>query len=310
MATDTDILLAKWYEQNITVEELKILQSHYDLASLSNSLKRMDEFQLDVVPAAEGWAGLEKMIERASPTVVQRSGPFGRSRVKFIIWSTVIASLAILSYLYLTKRHTVITNESQSELMYAFSEGSSSLISPGSHIIYDKDGYDENREVTLSGEAFFDVASGEPFSVKTASGLVTVLGTLFDVWQISNHSLRVECYEGRVSVSSALGVEVILATQEAVYIRRGKVEAKTKIDRQEPDWKAEIKHYVGIAVKDLIEDLSRFYEYELILNDIDQSDLFTGVIPINDIEKTCDYLATTLGLTYEKDNNSYTFIRK
>ncbi len=310
MAIETDILLSKWYQRTITIEELRVLESEYDLAALSETLKGMEQLELEVVPAELGWSALELMMEIEQPDTAGSVQSSGLGRRKYLLWSLIAVVLAIAAYLFLSSRDTVIKNEGHEEMMYAFSEGSQSLISPGSRISYDDEGFEESRQISLSGEAFFQVTTGESFSVKTASGLITVLGTAFDVWQISDHTLRVECYEGRVSVQSAQGQKVILSAQEAVYIRQDNLEAKSKIDRQLPDWKTQTKQYVGITVKDLIRDVSRFYDYQLILKDIDQSDLFTGVIPINDIEKTADYLATTLGLQYEKRAKSYIFTQK
>jgi len=319
MAIDKDILLSKWYNQDISTEELAVLKEMYDLDELRTSLELMNQYEIDVVPADVGWSGFEKLIDVQKnedvqnindPVVDDNQKAWRKSWVKPLLWSLLIAILGIAAYFYFTFPLTLIENKGQEEYLYAFSEGSESVITPGSSIAYDKEDFDNNRVVELSGEALFNVEKGDSFKVKTNAGQITVLGTSFDVWQISDHTLRVECYEGRVSVSDNGRQEVILDAGESVYLRDQSFSAKEKIKHLTPDWKRERKQYVGITVKDLIADVSRFYDYRLILEDIDMSDLFTGVIPINDIDKTSEYLATTLGWRYEKKNKTYIFYRQ
>lgn len=309
MAIERDILLSKWYNGDISPEELGMLKEEYDLEELDASLKMIQRLELDVLPADEGWSYFEKRIlnqEIGDPIKASDR----KSWLKPIFLTILMAILGITAYLYLSSRPTVIENKGQKEYQYAFSEGSESIITPGSSISYDEENFGNNRTVELVGEALFNVEKGEQFEVKTTSGRITVLGTSFDVWQISDHSLRVECYEGRVSVKAKRGQEVLLNAGESVYLRNQNFDLKEEISHLKPDWKRERKQYVGISVKDLISDLSRFYDNQLILEDIDLSDLFTGVIPINDINKTSDYLATTLEWRYEKKGKTYIFQRQ
>jgi transmembrane sensor len=70
----------------------------------------------------------------------------------------------------------------------------------------------EQREVTLSGRAFFAVAkqSGKRFTIHTAAGALTVLGTRFDV-EARERDLRLIVVEGRVAVASPEGRSEIAA---------------------------------------------------------------------------------------------------
>ncbi len=58
---------------------------------------------------------------------------------------------------------------------------------------YKKYSWPFNREVTLEGEAFFEVAKGETFTVTTSNGSVKVLGTSFNV-NTKNDLLLISCY--------------------------------------------------------------------------------------------------------------------
>lgn len=56
-----------------------------------------------------------------------------------------------------------------------------------------------NRTLTLDGEAYFEVTKGQRFTVETAQGSVTVLGTKFNVL-VRDGVFEVTCFEGKVKV--------------------------------------------------------------------------------------------------------------
>lgn len=68
----------------------------------------------------------------------------------------------------------------------------------GSSLTYSK--YFWNRDVQLTGTAYFEVEKGTGFRVKTAKGDVEVLGTRFLVEGLEK-ALVVQCYEGSVKTS-------------------------------------------------------------------------------------------------------------
>ena len=57
------------------------------------------------------------------------------------------------------------------------------MLNAGSTLTMAKDFNEQSREVTLEGEAFFDVSHnpGKPFIIHTTSMNVRVLGTVFNV---------------------------------------------------------------------------------------------------------------------------------
>ena len=82
-------------------------------------------------------------------------------------------------------------------------DGTQVLLSANSRLTYDKDFTDKKREVTLVGEARFNVAkdANRPFIVRTEQIQTQVLGTVFDVKAYPQTSADVTLYEGKVEVS-------------------------------------------------------------------------------------------------------------
>ena len=76
-------------------------------------------------------------------------------------------------------------------------DGSTASLNANTTISYSEDW---NRELTLKGEAFFEVTEGEKFLVKTSIGDVEVLGTSFNVF-VRDSVFEVACKTGKVGVS-------------------------------------------------------------------------------------------------------------
>ncbi|MEM9051980.1 MAG: FecR family protein, partial [Bacteroidota bacterium] len=85
-------------------------------------------------------------------------------------------------------------------------DGSEIKLAANSNLSYNDILWTLSRSVSLDGEAFFKVAKGEKFDVKTEYGIVSVLGTEFTVWEREG-SLLVHCLEGRVDVEGNILVE-------------------------------------------------------------------------------------------------------
>jgi len=99
------------------------------------------------------------------------------------------------------------------------SDGSTVILAPNSKLTVSIT--EENRNIKLEGFARFEVARNEnaPFQVTTPQGIVTVLGTGFDVSapKDKNQTLKVFVNHGKVKVQSEdLSQEVILTKNQSV----------------------------------------------------------------------------------------------
>lgn len=105
----------------------------------------------------------------------------------------------------LEEKNTTTTNTSDTPQVIQLEDGSKITLAPNGSVQYPKTFQNKKREVTLSGEAFFEVAKDpkRPFFVY-ANGLVTkVLGTSFTIKaNAESPEVLVEVKTGRVSVFS------------------------------------------------------------------------------------------------------------
>ncbi|MBO0935363.1 FecR domain-containing protein [Fibrella sp. HMF5335] len=101
-------------------------------------------------------------------------------------------------------------------------DGSRITLNRNSQLTYPTAFADSSRDVTLMGEAFFEVAhdARHPFRVQAGQTIVRVLGTSFGV-RVVGDSVRVAVRSGRVRVSAPREAVVLEADQQATYLAKG-----------------------------------------------------------------------------------------
>lgn len=120
----------------------------------------------------------------------------GTKRTSVVQWKKVYRTVAILTgialgvwmWSYWRSMHTAMSSDEiiaqkGSKTRTILPDGSTVWLNAGSHIYYDRGFTGRYREVTLQGEAYFDVVKqpDKPFIVHAGSLNITVLGTAFNV---------------------------------------------------------------------------------------------------------------------------------
>lgn len=131
-----------------------------------------------------------------------------------IAWTAAaVFTLAVLSYFWLyapihTKPAKIPAPPTSEWVTYAgkdfltLPDGTKVTMNEGSELTYHKTFGKQTRDVTLKGEAFFDVYHdvAHPFIVRTGNVSVRVLGTAFNVKTTTEQEVRVTVKRGKVQV--------------------------------------------------------------------------------------------------------------
>ncbi len=99
-----------------------------------------------------------------------------------------------------TSNETATTRRSKSTVKLP--DGTIVMLNANSSLKYDEHFKTDKREVTLQGEAYFDVAhdSGRPFIIHTPTADIKVLGTVFNVRSLKNGYFETALIKGKISV--------------------------------------------------------------------------------------------------------------
>jgi ferric-dicitrate binding protein FerR (iron transport regulator) len=128
-----------------------------------------------------------------------------------------------------------------------------------------------NREVTLSGEAYFDVkhAAEHPFVIHTGQILTTVLGTAFNINAYPERSnVTVSVSRGKVKVSrgNKLVATLLKGQQVNVSEKDDRVAQKNIEANSVAGWQQGNLAYDDEPLQDIIADLQRVYSADILIS--------------------------------------------
>lgn len=126
---------------------------------------------------------------------------------------------------------------------------------------------DDRREVTLNGEAYFEVATqpGKPFIVTVADMQVEVLGTHFNINAYEDESsIRTSLLEGSVKLSGANKVDLLRPGQQGSFSReKATLEIKEASMDQAVAWKNGLFQFEKAGIREIMRQISRWYNVEV-----------------------------------------------
>lgn len=288
-------LIRKWLDNELNPKELQLfkeLDDYADLIRISNGVQKFksDSFNTDLE-----LSNLKKVIAAKN------------QRKNWLKPLTAIAAAIVVLfgvyYSFLLQETEVSTLASQKQEIILPDNSNVSLNSLSS-LTYNEKNWDTQREVSLQGEAFFNVEKGATFNVKTETGLVTVVGTQFIV-KDREELFEVICYEGAVRVDHN-GQSILLKQGDRYIKMEGVATSQTKTNQQSPSWITNTSTFKSLPYSAVIAEFERQYDIEIIATDIDSKQLFTGSFIHNDIDIALKSITLPLNLEYTRTNRMIT----
>ncbi|PSL34439.1 FecR family protein [Chitinophaga ginsengisoli] len=142
----------------------------------------------------------------------------------------------------------------------------------------------KERQVTLSGEAYFEVATdaSHPFTVKVGDMQVRVLGTHFNVMAYNDEqSVNTTLLQGAVKVQSAAGEALLKPGQQAKMDHTGNVKVAPADINAAIAWKNGLFSFNNASIEEVMRQVARWFDAEIIYPDGIPQDRFQGEIDRN-----------------------------
>ncbi|HEU4472842.1 MAG TPA: FecR family protein [Flavisolibacter sp.] len=241
-------LLAKKLSGEASAEELteleKLVRDHPELAYSSEHLT--DIWQLQTKPADPYDAELAFELHlhklKASgagfpdidPPVTVQEPETSRKRInRRLVLSFALAAALIASYAWysttggsnppaIARNVSEVSTRLGSRSRLVLPDSTIVYLNAGSRLTYNEQYGISNRATTLSGEAFFDVRESKiPFTIKTASVSIKVLGTAFNVKSYPNEkTTETSLVRGKVEITleKRSGQKFILRPNEKLVV--------------------------------------------------------------------------------------------
>ena len=214
---------------------------------------------------------------------------------------------------------TEVHNTTPSPQRITLADGSLITLQPGGKLSYQPDFIGPQREVYLSGEAFFEVARNpeKPFFVYAEQLVTKVLGTSFTVRANPGEGqVQVLVKSGRVSVYSnqrggnpgdreTLTSEVVLKpNQQVVFLARENQFARSLVAAPELLEEVEIKPsfvFKATPIREVFEKLGAAYGIEIVFDaELMQNCYLTGSFTDEPLFEKLDLITRTLNATYQQ----------
>ncbi len=310
-------LVRKYLGGKSAVDESKAVEGYYDLFSAEPDVtNRMDEEtlnELDERLRSGIWGSIYK-----EPPIPFYQNSWWRVAAVFI------AILGVLGLFYKWQHDTktmddhsiaVSIKPAKSHQYISLPDGSKVLLREGSHLSYNKDFNKTTREVTLIGEAYFDVVHIEeqdrgndqggprPFIIHTGKVKTTVLGTAFEIraWP-ANKNVTVTVSRGKVKVEHEGHLIAILTKDKQVsYNLETSISGERKVKAAELlTWAQSDMTFDEMSFDTLAAHLGRRYNVKIMFKNPELAHcFFTGRFSgTESLEEVLNILTATSKTSY------------
>lgn len=231
------------------------------------------------------------------------------------IWLRIAASLLLIAatagilYFYTLPKNVSYQTAGNRETV-TLPDGSQVTLNRNTLLTYDPDFGDNNRTVSLNGEAFFDVEpdAAKPFIILTDNARIQVLGTSFNVTAYDSLSaVEVIVQTGVVSLETKTGKEMIKLTagKKGVYTKAtNKLDSTVNDDVNFQSWNTQRLVFIENDLRSVIETLKKNYNADITISaDVPSTCVVTVTFDHQSLVSVLRVLESTLNLKYTINGN-------
>ncbi|SFD64139.1 FecR protein [Algibacter lectus] len=289
MNKENDIL--KWFEGEMSLEDIK---NKYPLEDFSN-LEKMGFYSKQIeVPKIDAEQALADFKKRSFKKEETKVVPLNFKT--FMKVAAVLVVLLTSSYFLFFNHTTSYSTEIAQTETLKLPDNSEVILNAQSELAFNKKEWNQNRSLTLKGEAFFKVTKGKKFTVDTDAGSIQVLGTQFNVKERDNY-FEVQCYEGSVSVTHKNN-KTILTPGKSVRVVNGELVEVKPFNAENPSWLAKESSFSEVPLWQVINELEVQYDIVIDAGKIDAEQMFSGTFTHNDKNIALQSVTIPLKLSY------------
>lgn len=259
----------------------------------------------DMIPARNGSAGIY-----LKPSV----------SIRFAYAASVmlIITAGILSYFFFFNPYsggllTLETGAENNTLVQTLNDGSVVYLADNTIINYPEIFRGEQRKISFSGEAFFDIypKSEQPFVIETSYAIIEVLGTAFNLKSLENNfELIVEEGLVRVTLKENPDHTEVAGQWEMVTAMNDHIEKSPVVDRTYLSWKMNKMQFRDEKLENIASVISKNYGVNIGFdNDRIGERRLTATFHNNAISTIAEVIALSLGLEYEFSADSSIIFR-
>lgn len=251
-------------------------------------------------------AKLEQRLLKSNKT------PIRITRIKWLKamrWSVVAAGIATIAFLTFTALEVPFETEiAQSEI--TLPDGSTISLANNTKGTYNKLTWLFSRKLHIQeGHAFFRVQKGSDFTVHCPKGVVSVLGTSFDI-RSEGDLFEVKCKSGKVAVKSINGeIETTLIPGEYIsYEKNSWLKSEFQTDLADA-WITGLYQFENTPIMDVLAILGEAYTYKIETDGVISPASYSGTFEsTQNLAESLEIICKPMGLAYRIDEMNKTIL--
>ncbi len=216
---------------------------------------------------------------------------------------------------------TVATNKGE-QTNIILPDGSSAWLNVDTQIKYNTSYGKKDRELTVSGEAFFKVKknAAKPFIVHVQNMEVKALGTAFNVRGYNDEAtVQTSLFEGKVDVriKNPIGhfkPQILTSGQSLVFDRETDTANRKTVNQEIVEaWKNKQLIFENTPFYDVIKNTERWFNVDIICEPVTQfkDDYLTLRLKKGEsLEYLLEIIDETIGINYKTENNKIILTKK
>ena len=272
------------------------------------------EFDTNVEVA---WAKVEKTINETGLSSDSSAKIIRLSNFKRILQIAAVILIGVAGWLWFSQNQDIEpqlyayqTNDEQTQEIF-LPDSTQVVLNENSQLTYiDKDG---KRNLTLEGEAWFDVKHMEdkPFEILSGEAKTRVLGTAFNLRAYPDEDIiEVSVERGRVEFSEKINaenkVELPIGTEGVFYKKEKKVEKEERINENANSWRTLTIECDNINLDKVFGTLERYFEVKFVPEDpLILNCRFFGTYENPTIDFFIENINEAMDLQFVKEGNTY-----
>jgi transmembrane sensor len=222
---------------------------------------------------------------------------------------TILLSAIALIYFLNNNKSELINLETQNNtLEKVLPDGSKVFLNKNSKITYSTDFEGDTREVSLNGEAFFDIKRDEykPFVIDANETEIKVLGTSFNV-NAYTKNVKVSVETGKVQFSKKKKQTILTKGEEAEFVAENDtLLRRNTLDKNTFAYKTHVYVFEDSSLEHIIKVLSTGYQVPIaIQNPQLQTCRLTVRFDNETLQNSLNIIAETLNLQISKNGERY-----
>ncbi len=282
---------------NITPNEFNTMSSEEKILKMANGL-----IPPSGKPKNEVLDSLLNKIEQSSPVKTFSLKRFMQAAAAIVI--LLLSIYSVNSYL----SNKVIKTQFAEQTEITLPDGTEVTLNAGSKLAWNDKQFTKKRQLTLNGEAYFNVKKGDEFIIKTKLGTVEILGTQLNIFS-RNNTFWVSCVSGKVSVTANNAHKIILPGELVKLTPNGLIKTRKNNIEQTISWKQGVFYFEDKPLISIFAELERQFDVSIQYENLEDR-LITVSFSNKKLNEALDIVCIPMGLNYEVDNNQKVRIYK